>query len=196
LSPGCLRVVSVVPALLADAFTGSEESVSYHSSAGASARENRSRSQLEWTPNVRIVLQKVARAQVHVDQVEVASIGSGLVALVAVERGDDRATVATAVDKLSNVRCFPDRDGRMNLNTIQAGGEFLVISQFTLAARLDRGRRPSFEKAAEPARAKELLAHLVEGLEATGQTVSTGRFGAHMEVELVNDGPVTLILEV
>ncbi len=144
---------------------------------------------------MRIVLQKVARAEVRVDRVGVASIGSGLVALIAVERGDDRATVASAIDKLSNVRCFPDERGRMNLNVAQAGGEFLLISQFTLVARLDRGRRPSFERAAAPAEAEELLEVLAEGLRREGHPVSVGRFGAHMEVELVNDGPVTLIVE-
>ncbi|MCH7666491.1 MAG: D-tyrosyl-tRNA(Tyr) deacylase [Acidobacteria bacterium] len=144
---------------------------------------------------MRIVLQKVARAEVRVDRVRVASIGLGLVALIAVERGDDQSTVAAAIDKLSNVRCFPDDSGRMNLDAAQAGAEFLLISQFTLAARLDRGRRPSFERAAAPAEAEELLRALAEGLRRAGHPVSVGRFGAHMEVELVNDGPVTLIVE-
>ena len=145
---------------------------------------------------MRIVLQRVTRAEVRVDQTQVASIGSGLVALVAVEKGDDEATVATAIDKLSNVRCFRDETGRMNLSPSQAGAEFLLVSQFTLAARLDRGRRPSFERAARPAEAEELLAKLADGLRSEGHAVSVGRFGAHMEVELVNDGPVTLILEI
>ncbi len=144
---------------------------------------------------MRIVLQRVARAQVSVDGVAVASIGLGLVALVAVERGDDRATVAAAIDKMSNVRCFPDGDGRMNLDPARAAAEFLLVSQFTLAARLDRGRRPSFERAAPPGKAEELLEVLAQGLRAEGHAVAVGRFGAHMEVELVNDGPVTLILE-
>ena len=144
---------------------------------------------------MRIVLQKVARAEVRVERVGVASIGSGLVALIAVERGDDPSTVAAAIDKLANVRCFPDDSGRMNLDAAQAGAEFLLISQFTLAARLDRGRRPSFERAAPPAEAEELLEALAGGLRREGHAVSVGRFGAHMEVELVNDGPVTLIVE-
>jgi len=127
--------------------------------------------------------------------VAVGAIGLGLVALVAVERGDDRSTVAAAVDKLSNVRCFPDEKGRMNLAAAQAGAAFLLISQFTLAARLDRGRRPSFERAAAPEAAAELLEVLAAGLRQAGHEVAGGRFGAHMEVELVNDGPVTLILE-
>jgi D-tyrosyl-tRNA(Tyr) deacylase len=125
----------------------------------------------------------------------VASIALGLVALTAIESGDDESTVATAIDKLSNVRCFPDENGRMNLDPARAGAEILLVSQFTLAARLDRGRRPSFGRAAPPAQAEKLLERLAEGLRLEGHAVSVGRFGAHMEVELVNDGPVTLILE-
>lgn len=144
---------------------------------------------------MRIVLQKVSRAEVRVERMQAATIGPGLVALIAVERGDDESTVTSAVDKLSNVRCFPDENGRMNLDPARAGAEFLLVSQFTLAARLDRGRRPSFERAAQPARAEELLKLLADGLRRQGHAVAVGRFGAHMEVELVNDGPVTLILE-
>ncbi|MCP4203073.1 MAG: D-tyrosyl-tRNA(Tyr) deacylase [bacterium] len=144
---------------------------------------------------MRIVLQKVSRAEVRVERMQVATIGPGLVALIAVERGDNESTVASAVDKLSNVRCFPDENGRMNLDPARAGAEFLLVSQFTLAARLDRGRRPSFERAAQPARAEKLLELLADGLRRQDHAVAVGRFGAHMEVELVNDGPVTLILE-
>jgi D-tyrosyl-tRNA(Tyr) deacylase len=144
---------------------------------------------------VRIVLQKVSRAEVRVKGEVVGKVGLGLVALVAVEKGDGPKTVAAAVEKLAFVRCFPDEQGRMNLDAAQAGAEFLLISQFTLAARLDRGRRPSFERAAAPEEAEGLLEVLAEGLRQKGHEVAGGRFGAHMEVELVNDGPVTLILE-
>lgn len=144
---------------------------------------------------MRIVLQKVSRAAVRVDGVEVSSIGPGLVALVAVERGDDEAAISSAADKLGHVRCFPDADGRMNLDPSAAGAAFLLVSQFTLAARMDRGRRPSFERAAPPDRAAALLDRLAAELRAQGHEVQLGQFGAHMEVELVNDGPVTLIVE-
>lgn len=144
---------------------------------------------------MRIVLQKVTRAEVRVDDERISRIGLGLAALVAVEKGDDASTVAAAADKLANVRCFPDADGRMNLSIGAADGEFLLVSQFTLAARLDRGRRPSFERAAPPDEAAALLEGLAASLEERGLRVRLGRFGAHMEVELVNDGPVTLILE-
>lgn len=144
---------------------------------------------------MRIVLQKVSRASVRVDGDELGSIGSGLVALVAIEQDDDETTVAAAVDKISNVRCFPDERGRMNIDPAGAGAEFLLISQFTLAARLDRGRRPSFERAAPPAEAEALFDLLTERLRAAGHRTEVGRFGAHMELELVNDGPVTLIVE-
>lgn len=144
---------------------------------------------------MRIVLQKVSRAEVRVEGVSVASIGLGLAALVAVERGDDEATVERAADKLAGLRCFPDGDGRMNLGPSEAGAEFLLISQFTLAARLDRGRRPSFERAEAPEAAVERVDRLAAELRSRGHSVQTGRFGAHMEVDLVNDGPVTFILE-
>ena len=149
---------------------------------------------------MRIVLQRVTRAEVSVTdsgEASVAgSIGRGLVALCAIERDDDDATVEKAVYKLSRVRCFEDRDGKMNLDTAQAGGAFLLVSQFTLAARLDRGHRPSFGRAAPPSEAERLLVMLADGLRAEGHSVAVGRFGAHMQVSLVNDGPVTLILEI
>ncbi len=129
------------------------------------------------------------------DGESIAAIDLGLAALVAIEKGDDEGTVAMAADKLSNVRCFPDSTGRMNLDAAAAGAGFLVVSQFTLAARLDRGRRPSFERAAQPEAADALLELLVADLRSRGHRVEEGRFGAHMEVEIVNDGPVTLILE-
>lgn len=144
---------------------------------------------------MRIVLQKVSRAEVRVEGVPVGSIGLGLAALVAIERGDDGATVERASDKLAGLRCFPDDDGRMNLSPSEAGAEFLLISQFTLAARLDRGRRPSFERAEAPEVALALVDRLAEELRSRGYSVRTGRFGARMEVDLVNDGPVTFILE-
>jgi D-tyrosyl-tRNA(Tyr) deacylase len=145
---------------------------------------------------VRLVLQRVRRAEVRVGGEAVGAIGRGLVALVAVVPGDTAATAAAAADKLAGLRCFDDETGRMNLDAASAGAAFLVVSQFTLAADLSRGRRPSFTTAAPPAVAAPLVDALVDDLRGRGFVVETGRFGASMEVELVNDGPVTFVLDV
>lgn len=126
----------------------------------------------------------------------VGRIGRGVFALVAVVPGDTPATAAAAADRLAGLRCFDDAAGKMNLDAAAAGGAFLVVSQFTLAADLSRGRRPSFTGAAPPEVAAPLVEALVEDLRGRGFVVETGRFGAAMEVELVNDGPVTFVLEV
>jgi len=145
---------------------------------------------------VRAILQRVSRAAVRVDGEIAGEIGRGILALVGVERGDGDAEVRALAEKLAGLRIFEDGAGKMNLDVGAAGGGFLVVSQFTLAASLARGRRPSFNSAAPPGEAEPLIERLVAALRATGRPVATGRFGAHMEVELVNDGPVTLILEV
>ncbi len=145
---------------------------------------------------MRIVLQRVSRAAVRVDGAAVGEIGRGILALVGVERGDGAAAVAAAAEKLAGLRIFPDGDGKMNLDVRQAGGAFLVVSQFTLAGSLARGRRPSFDDAAPPEAAAPLVEALVADLRARGLTVETGRFRAHMEVDLVNDGPVTFVLDI
>jgi D-tyrosyl-tRNA(Tyr) deacylase len=145
---------------------------------------------------VRAILQRVSRAAVRVDGETAGEIGRGILALVGVERGDGDAELRALADKMAGLRIFEDEAGKMNLDVGAVGGGFLVVSQFTLAASLTRGRRPSFNAAAPPAEAEPLIERLVAALRATGRRVETGRFGAHMEVELVNDGPVTLILEV
>lgn len=146
---------------------------------------------------MRLVLQRVERASVRVAGEEVGRIGAGLVALVGVETGDGPEQAETAAAKLSGLRVFVDADGRMNLDAAQVGAAFLVVSQFTLAGTpLAKGRRPSFAGAAPPDEAEPLVDRLVAALRASGHRVETGRFGAHMEVELVNDGPVTLVLDV
>lgn len=145
---------------------------------------------------MRAVVQRVARASVEVDETVVAHIGIGLVVLVAVEVGDGPAEVEALVDKLSGLRIFPDADGRMNLSVIDIGGEALVISQFTLAGDLRRGRRPSFTGAADPSTAAPLVDAVASGLAHNGVATSTGSFGAMMAVELVNDGPVTFVIDV
>ncbi len=145
---------------------------------------------------MRLILQRVSSAEVRVGGETVGAIGRGVVVLAGVESGDGPEEAARAADKLAALRIFPDERGRMNLDAAAAGGEFLVVSQFTLVASLDRGRRPSFDRAAPPAAAEPLVEALAAGLEGRGFRVARGRFGALMEVELVNDGPVTFVLEV
>ncbi len=144
---------------------------------------------------MRLILQRVSRAAVRVAGEEVGRIGAGLLILVGVARGDGPGQVAAALQKLVHLRVFEDAEGRMNLGPAEAGAEFLVVSQFTLAGSLDRGRRPSFDGAAAPEVAEPLFERLVEGLRAAGYRVATGRFRARMAVELVHDGPVTFVLE-
>lgn len=145
---------------------------------------------------MRLVLQRVRRAAVRVGEETVGEIGTGVLVLAAAEVGDSPAEAATAAAKLSQLRLFDDADGRMNLDARAVGGAFLVVSQFTLAASLARGRRPSFDGAAPPAEAEPLVEALAAGLREAGHPVATGRFRAQMEVDLVNDGPVTFVLDV
>lgn len=144
---------------------------------------------------MRVVLQRVSRAMVRVQGRERARIGRGLVALVAIEHWDSESAAAAAARRIAQLRIFEDDQGKMNLDAIQTGAEILVVSQFTLAADLDRGRRPSFGPAAPPEQARPLVEVFVEALRAQDLVVNSGVFGAHMEVELVNDGPVTFVLE-
>ena len=144
---------------------------------------------------MRIVLQRVAKASVGVGEEVVGGIGPGLLLLVGVAAEDGEEQVEEAARKIAGLRIFEDAEGKMNLDLVQAGGALLVVSQFTLLASTDRGRRPSFERAAPPAAAEPLIGRFVERLRAAGLQVETGRFGAHMRVALVNDGPVTLVLD-
>ena len=130
-----------------------------------------------------------------VDRQVVGRIGRGLLVLAGVEVGDDEDQAAAAALKLTRLRLFDDERGRMNLDVRQAGGAILLVSQFTLAASTRKGRRPSFDRAARPELAEPLLASLRGRLEEAGLIVATGRFGARMEVHLVNDGPATFVLE-
>lgn len=145
---------------------------------------------------MRLVLQRVTRAAVRVDGETVGAIGCGLLVLVGVERGDGAREVDAAAAKLATLRVFEDGEGRMNLDAAAADGELLVVSQFTLAGSLARGRRPSFDRAALPEAAEPLVERLVAALREHGLRVETGRFRARMQVELVNDGPVTFVLDV
>jgi D-tyrosyl-tRNA(Tyr) deacylase len=144
---------------------------------------------------VRIVLQRVERAAVRVGAEAVGSIGAGLLLLVGVGHGDDRLDLAGAARKILDLRVFQDAEGKMNLSLRELQGEVLAVSQFTLYGDTRKGRRPSYTHAAPPEVAEPVFNALVEALQAEGARVATGRFGAHMSVELVNDGPVTLVLE-
>jgi D-aminoacyl-tRNA deacylase len=144
---------------------------------------------------VKIVAQRVSRAEVRVEDRVVGSIGRGLLLLVGVERGDRTEQVERAAHRFSSLRVFEDAGGRMDLGLDEVGGAVLVVSQFTVAGSIRRGRRPDFFAAAPPAEAEPLIAALVDALRARGVTVETGVFRAMMDVELVNDGPVTLIWE-
>jgi D-tyrosyl-tRNA(Tyr) deacylase len=144
---------------------------------------------------MRLVIQRVSSAAVRVAGETVGSIGRGMLVLVGVERGDLPAAAHAAAAKLSGLRLFGDAAGRMNLDAAAVGGAFLVVSQFTLAGSIERGRRPSFDRAAPPEEAAPLIELLAEELRRHGHRVETGRFRALMEVELVNDGPVTLVAD-
>ena len=138
-----------------------------------------------------LVLQRVTRAAVRVGGETVGSIGPGLLVLGCVEPQDGEESADEAARKTAELRIFADGSGRMNRDVREAGGSVLAVSQFTLGADLSRGRRPGFEGAARPDVAEPLFARYVAALKAYGVPVETGRFGAMMEVELVNDGPVT-----
>lgn len=144
---------------------------------------------------MRVVLQRVSRASVTVGGEEVASIGRGLLLLVGVGQGDDEAEARRLAAKCAEMRIFADAEGRFNLSVTDIGGEALVVSQFTLFGDVRRGRRPSFTEAARPEVAEPLVEAFAQALGGAGVPTQTGRFGAKMEVELVNDGPVTIILD-
>jgi D-tyrosyl-tRNA(Tyr) deacylase len=146
---------------------------------------------------VRLVLQRVSRASVAVDERIVSEIGPGLLILVGVGVADEHpaAEAERLAEKVINLRVFEDADGRMNRSLADTGGEALVVSQFTLYADTRKGRRPSWTDAALPDVAEPAVEALAHGLESRGIRVGRGVFGAHMRVELVNDGPVTILLE-
>jgi D-tyrosyl-tRNA(Tyr) deacylase len=144
---------------------------------------------------MRAVVQRVSRAEVRVDGEGVGSVGLGLLVLLAVERGDTEAEAAWMARKVAELRIFPDDERKMNRSLEEVEGGVLAVSQFTLAARVRKGRRPSFDRAEGPERASALFERFVEELRGRGISVQTGSFGAMMEVELVNDGPVTILLD-
>ena len=144
---------------------------------------------------MRVLLQRVERASVTVEGREVGAVGRGFLALVGVTHGDTREHAARLAAKLVKLRVFDDERGLMNRSIVDGGGELLAVSQFTLYADTRKGNRPSFSGAAPPAQGEELYEAFVAAVRAAGVPVATGVFGAHMQVTLVNDGPVTILLE-
>lgn len=140
------------------------------------------------------VVQRVTRAEVSVAGESVGKIGPGLLALVAVERGDTEAQAERLAERILGYRIFGDAEDKMNLSVVDTGGGLLLVSQFTLAADTRKGMRPSFTPAADPETGLRLFDAFVARVRAKHSPVATGRFGANMQVELVNDGPVTFIL--
>lgn len=143
---------------------------------------------------MRIVIQRVSRAEIFIENVLIASIGAGLLLLVGIGRGDTRPDADTLSAKIAGLRIFPDEQGKMNLSARNVSGAILIVSNFTLYGDTTKGKRPSFDSAAPPEQAKPLYDYFVEKMKQTGIPIQTGVFQAHMEVKLVNDGPVTLIL--
>jgi D-tyrosyl-tRNA(Tyr) deacylase len=144
---------------------------------------------------VKTVVQRVSRAAVTVDDTVVGRIGHGLLILLGISSEDREVDAETLGSKLADLRIFPDESGLMNRSVIEAGGEALVVSQFTLYGETRRGRRPSFGGAARPEAAAPLIDVVCEVMRSRGITVYQGSFGARMQVDLVNDGPVTLVIE-
>ena len=144
---------------------------------------------------MRAVVQRVKRARVEVEGRVVGEIAVGLLVLVGVAKSDTRGDADYLADKLVGLRIFPDEAGRMNRDVVEAGGSLLVVSQFTIYGDIRKGRRPGFDRAADPQPARVLYEYLVEAVRKRGVTVETGTFQALMAVHLVNDGPVTIIVD-
>ena len=144
---------------------------------------------------MKALVQRVSHASVTVDGEVVGKIGSGLVVLIGVAAEDTEKDVSYLVDRVAQLRIFSDDAGKFNISALETGGEMLLISQFTLLADTRKGRRPSFTEAAPPQQAESLFNLFVERMRSTGLKVETGRFQAHMLVEIHNDGPVTIMLD-
>jgi D-tyrosyl-tRNA(Tyr) deacylase len=144
---------------------------------------------------MRAVIQRVTRCRVTVNGKTVGEIGAGLLVLVGVSKTDDEAAADYLVDKIIGLRIFEDAEGKMNLSVQDSGGAVLVVSQFTLYGDVRRGKRPSFDAAARPEEAKRLYEYFVSRIRVAGLRCETGQFQAMMDVELVNSGPVTILLD-
>ena len=144
---------------------------------------------------MRAVIQRVSQASVSVNGVVIGSIGQGVLVLLGVERGDHERQATYLAEKTARLRIFSDANDKLNLDLLDVGGSALVVSQFTLCGTVSKGRRPSFVNAAEPAAGRRLYDYFVEQLRRQGLSVATGQFQANMQVALVNDGPVTILLD-
>lgn len=144
---------------------------------------------------MKIILQRVTRASVAIKGEQIAAISKGLLVLFGVEKHDDEEKVIFLAEKTLNLRVFPDGKGKMNLSCIDICGEILVVSQFTLAGDCSKGRRPGFDNAAPPDVAQLLYQKFVQQISKSRLKIATGKFGVDMQVELINDGPVTFTLE-
>ncbi len=145
---------------------------------------------------MRVLLQRVKKAQVSVDSKTVGKIDAGLLLLIGISHDDKESCVDKMADKIVNLRVFEDENGKMNLSALDVGADILVVSQFTLYADTKSGRRPGFGLAAKPEHAEPLIQHWITVLQQFGiKKIATGEFGANMQVELINDGPVTIMLE-
>ncbi len=144
---------------------------------------------------MRAVIQRVTQASVEVEGQVIGRIGSGLAVLLGVAKEDGESDVQYVVDKLATLRVFGDAGGKMNLSLSEVGGALLIVPQFTLLGDVHKGRRPSFDEAAPPGQARALYESVVGQLRTRGVPVETGCFGAHMKIELINDGPVTFVLD-
>ena len=145
---------------------------------------------------MKILIQRVKQASVTIDSELYSSINKGILALVGIEKGDTLEQVQKSAKKIANLRIFPDENDKMNLSLIDVDGEMLVVSQFTLCGDCKKGTRPSFDKSAPPQIANELYEEFLKEIQSYGIKTQTGKFAAMMDVELINDGPVTFMIEV
>ena len=144
---------------------------------------------------MKVLIQRVKRASVTIEKSLYSSIKEGILAFVGIEKGDSSEQVATLADKISKLRIFEDESEKMNRSILDVGGEMLIVSQFTLCGDCKKGTRPSFDKSAPPEIANTLYEEFISKIKDKGINVGTGKFGAMMDVELINDGPVTFMLE-
>lgn len=144
---------------------------------------------------MKVLIQRVKRASVTIDEKLYSSINHGILALVGIEKGDTIEQVNKLADKISKLRIFEDENGKMNRSILDVNGEMLIVSQFTLCGDCKKGTRPSFDKSAPPEIANSLYEEFIEKIKNYGIQTGTGKFGAMMDVELINDGPVTFMLE-
>ena len=144
---------------------------------------------------MRVVIQRVRKAQVKVSGETVGQIAQGMLIFLGIAHADTRSSADYLIKKVTELRIFEDEQGKMNVSAQEAGAQFLVVSQFTLYGNCDKGRRPSFDEAADPVKGEELYNYFVKQLKATNAVVETGQFRATMDVSLINDGPVTFIID-